>query len=133
MNFPEDAAMLPIAGCAPKPTEGMRGQPSMDAGHDPVEEQAWFWNYEPRRNVTADSPTLSLHGEKDTDVRFEQSVLIGADTCRSPCGPRAGIEPELGKRFRLRERRSGDPAGFRPCAGISGNAPQAIVAISWFS
>ena len=47
------------------------------SGHDPDKERAWFSPYEPLRNVTpAYPPTILLHGEKDTDVPFEQSVLM---------------------------------------------------------
>jgi acetyl esterase/lipase len=47
------------------------------SGHDPDKERAWFSPYEPLRNVTkAYPPTVLLHGEKDTDVPFEQSVLM---------------------------------------------------------
>jgi len=47
------------------------------SGHDPVKEAAWFSEYEPLRNISpAYPPTLLLHGEKDTDVPYEQSVLM---------------------------------------------------------
>lgn len=47
------------------------------SGHDPDRERAWFSEYEPLRNVTsAYPPTLLLHGGKDTDVPFEQSILM---------------------------------------------------------
>lgn len=47
------------------------------SGHDPLREQEWFSDYEPLRNVTSKyPPTVLLHGEKDTDVPFEQSVLM---------------------------------------------------------
>lgn len=48
----------------------LRGQASK-------ENDIWFSQYEPRHNVTAAyPPTMLLHGEKDTDVPFEQSVLM---------------------------------------------------------
>ncbi len=51
--------------------------PKEVGGHDPLKEQEWFSNYEPLRNVTSEyPPTILLHGEKDTDVPFEQSVLM---------------------------------------------------------
>ena len=51
--------------------------PEMIAGRKPEEESAWFGDYEPLRRVTESyPPTLLLHGEKDTDVPFEQSVLM---------------------------------------------------------
>jgi len=47
------------------------------SGHDPLRELEWFSDYEPLRNVTSDyPPTMLLHGEKDTDVPFEQSVFM---------------------------------------------------------
>jgi acetyl esterase/lipase len=47
------------------------------AGHDPDKERSWFADYEPLRSINAGyPPTLFLHGEKDTDVPFEQSVLM---------------------------------------------------------
>jgi acetyl esterase/lipase len=53
--------------------------PKEISGHDPETEAAWFAQYEPLRNVTPDyPPTLLLHGEPDTDVPFEQSVLMAA-------------------------------------------------------
>lgn len=53
------------------------------SGHDPATEPAWFSAYEPLRNVTpAYPPTLLLHGEKDTDVPYEQSVRMAAELKR---------------------------------------------------
>jgi acetyl esterase/lipase len=55
------------------------------SGHDPKSDSAWFAPYEPRRNVTPDyPPTLLLHGEADTDVPFEQSLLMADAFAR--CG-----------------------------------------------
>ena len=46
-------------------------------GHDPLRELEWFSDYEPLRNVSSKyPPTVLLHGEKDNDVPFEQSVLM---------------------------------------------------------
>ena len=51
--------------------------PKEVSGHDPDSENEWFSGYEPLRNITAAyPPTLLLHGGKDTDVPFEQSVLM---------------------------------------------------------
>jgi acetyl esterase/lipase len=51
--------------------------PLMVGGHDPVKEPQWFYPYCPLRNVHANyPPTLLIHGDKDTDVPFEQSVLM---------------------------------------------------------
>ncbi len=47
------------------------------SGHDPKNERTWFSAYEPLCNVTSTyPPTILLHGEKDTDVPFVQSVLM---------------------------------------------------------
>jgi dipeptidyl aminopeptidase/acylaminoacyl peptidase len=47
------------------------------SGHNPDKDRAWFTSYEPLLNVTsAYPPTFLLHGEKDKDVPFEQSVLM---------------------------------------------------------
>ena len=47
------------------------------SGHDPEKEVAWFSEYEPLKNISRSyPPTLLLHGEKDTDVPYEQSVLM---------------------------------------------------------
>jgi acetyl esterase/lipase len=47
------------------------------AGHDPDKESKAFDPFCPVRNVTKEyPPTLLLHGDKDTDVPYEQSVLM---------------------------------------------------------
>ena len=52
--------------------------PKEVSGHDPSEAE-WFADYEALRNVTPSyPPTILLHGEADTDVQFEQSVLMQA-------------------------------------------------------
>ena len=57
--------------------------PQEVGGHDPGSEKEWFSDYEPLRNVTSDyPPTILLHGEIDTDVPFEQSLLM-ADELKS--------------------------------------------------
>jgi len=62
-------------------------------GHDPVTERDWFTQYSPAENVTSESgeypPTLLIHGDADTDVPYEQSVLM-ADRLGH-----AGIEHEF--------------------------------------
>jgi acetyl esterase/lipase len=51
--------------------------PKAVSGHDPAVDPEWFRGYEPLRNITPDfPPTLLLHGERDTDVPHEQSVLM---------------------------------------------------------
>ncbi len=47
------------------------------SGHDPVTEAEWFPAYLPVRNVTASyPPTILVHGQLDTDVPHNQSVLM---------------------------------------------------------
>jgi acetyl esterase/lipase len=47
------------------------------SGHDPAAEPKWFDAYCPLRNVTKDyPPTMLVHGGKDDDVPYEQSVLM---------------------------------------------------------
>lgn len=49
-------------------------------GHDPDKEPRVFDPLCPLRNVTKSyPPTLLLHGDKDTDVPFEQSVLMARE------------------------------------------------------
>ena len=51
--------------------------PKEVSGHDPKKELVGFTEYEPLRNVSSNCPpTLLLHGEKGTDVPFEQSALM---------------------------------------------------------
>ena len=51
--------------------------PKMVAGFDPRTEAKKFIPYEPVRNVTRDyPPTLLIHGDKDTDVPYNQSVMM---------------------------------------------------------
>ena len=50
------------------------------AGHDPDKEPRAFDSLCPVRNVTKDyPPTLLLHGDQDTDVPFDQSVLMAKE------------------------------------------------------
>jgi acetyl esterase/lipase len=47
------------------------------SGHDPVTQAEWFAPYLPVRNVTAAyPPTILVHGQLDTDVPHNQSVLM---------------------------------------------------------
>jgi acetyl esterase/lipase len=53
------------------------------AGHDPRTEPEVFDPYCPLRNVTPSyPPTLLLHGDRDTDVPYEQSALMAAELAR---------------------------------------------------
>jgi dipeptidyl aminopeptidase/acylaminoacyl peptidase len=48
-------------------------------GHDPDQEPDAFHPFCPVRNITDEyPPTLLLHGDEDTDVPHEQSVLMRA-------------------------------------------------------
>jgi acetyl esterase/lipase len=60
------------------------------AGHDPDKEPRAFDPLCPVRNVTKDyRPTLLLHGDNDTDVPYEQSVLMAKEL------ERQGVQHEL--------------------------------------
>jgi acetyl esterase/lipase len=64
--------------------------PQMVSGHDPATDPAFFEPYCPVRNVSAAyPPTLLLHGTHDTDVPYEQSVLVAQAL------ERAGVEHTL--------------------------------------
>jgi acetyl esterase/lipase len=59
-------------------------------GHDPDKEPILFDPLCPIRNVTRDyPPTLLLHGDRDTDVPFEQSALMAKEL------ERHGVEHEF--------------------------------------
>ena len=54
--------------------------PKEVSGHDPSAEPKWFDPFCPLRNVTEDyPPTLLIHGDQDTDVPFQQSVLMAEE------------------------------------------------------
>jgi acetyl esterase/lipase len=64
--------------------------PQEVGGHDPVAEPAFFVPYCPVHNVTGTyPPTLLLHGDCDTDVPYEQSVLMAREL------ERQGVEHEF--------------------------------------
>jgi len=64
--------------------------PKEVAGYDPDTESSAFDPFCPIRNITVDySPTLLLHGDKDTDVPYEQSVMMADQLAR------VGVEHEL--------------------------------------
>jgi acetyl esterase/lipase len=64
--------------------------PNEVAGHDPDEEPGWFDPFCPVRNVARDyPPTMLIHGDQDTDVPFEQSLLMAQEMARH------GVEHEL--------------------------------------
>jgi acetyl esterase/lipase len=64
--------------------------PKEVVGHDPDTEPEEFDPFCPIRNVTSEyPPTLLLHGDKDTDVPYEQSVMMAEEL------ERVGVEHEL--------------------------------------
>lgn len=57
--------------------------PKEVTGHDPDDDPGWFDRFCPIRNVTREyPPTLLVHGDQDTDVPFEQSVLMAEELAR---------------------------------------------------
>ena len=47
------------------------------SGHDPVKEPEYFDRFCPAKNINSSfPPVLLIHGDKDTDVPFKQSVLM---------------------------------------------------------
>ncbi len=64
--------------------------PKEVSGHDPHAEAEWFSPYCPVQNVApGHPPTLLLHGDRDTDVPYEQSELMAEAL------ERAGVEHEF--------------------------------------
>ncbi|NIP23449.1 MAG: alpha/beta hydrolase [Phycisphaerae bacterium] len=58
--------------------------PKEVSGHDPEKEPDFFVPYCPVRNVEASyPPTLLLHGNRDTDVPYQQSVLMAEALARN--------------------------------------------------
>ena len=52
-------------------------------GRDPGEQRSFFTPYCPLQNVSADyPPTMLVHGDDDTDVPYEQSVLMDEELSR---------------------------------------------------
>jgi acetyl esterase/lipase len=73
--------------------------PEEISGHHPSEVD-WFSPFEPLRNVSATyPPTLLLHGEADTDVPFEQSVLMAEQLATQGVAHDFVSEPEWGHAF----------------------------------
>jgi acetyl esterase/lipase len=53
-------------------------------GHDPVKEREFFLPYCPLYNISRDyPPTMLLHGDKDNDVPYEQSVMMAKELARN--------------------------------------------------
>ena len=73
--------------------------PEEVSGHHPSEGD-WFAPFEPLRNVSPSyPPTLLLHGEADTDVPFEQSVLMAEQLARHGVVHEMVTDPEWGHGF----------------------------------
>ena len=73
--------------------------PQEVSGHDPSD-LAWYAPYEPLRNVTPEyPPTLFLHGQKDTDVPYEQSVRMAEALTRSGVDHEFITDPDWGHGF----------------------------------
>ncbi len=57
--------------------------PQEVGGHDPEEESSFFTPYCPIQNISENyPPTLLLHGDRDTDVPYQQSVLMAEELSR---------------------------------------------------
>ncbi|QPC82246.1 alpha/beta hydrolase [Phototrophicus methaneseepsis] len=68
-------------------------------GHDP-DDRAWFAKYEPIQNVSASyPPTMLLHGEPDTDIPFEQSLLMQQELARYGVTHKFLRDPNWGHTF----------------------------------
>ena len=64
--------------------------PKEVGGRDPEEDPSFFRPYRPHLNISREyPPTLCLHGDQDTDVPYQQSVLMAEELTS------AGIENEL--------------------------------------
>jgi acetyl esterase/lipase len=64
--------------------------PNEVSGHDPKTEPGYFKQFCPIRNVSKTyPPTMLLHGNKDTDVPYQQSVDMAAEL------ERAGVEHQF--------------------------------------
>lgn len=84
--------------------------PQLVAGHDPTDEN-WYKTYEPIHNVTSSyPPTMLLHGEKDSDVPFEQSVIMARELERNGVPFEFIHDPQWGHNFGYR---SDDDPSFR--------------------
>lgn len=63
-------------------------------------DQEWFARYEPIRNITAAyPPTLLLHGETDTDVPYDQSILMQRELERHGVVHELVSNPDWGHAF----------------------------------
>jgi acetyl esterase/lipase len=77
--------------------------PKAVTGHDPDTEPAAFDRFCPVRNVTHEyPPTMLLHGDQDTDVPYEQSVIMAEALARAGVEHRLLTIPEGGHGFASR-------------------------------
>ncbi|MCW5982347.1 MAG: alpha/beta hydrolase [Bryobacteraceae bacterium] len=75
--------------------------PQQVAGRDPFRDAAWFKMYCPVRNVTpAYPPTLLIHGTRDTDVPYEQSVMMARELEKNKVKHELITVPDGGHGFR---------------------------------
>jgi acetyl esterase/lipase len=85
--------------------------PNEVSGHDPDNDLEWFDRFCPIRNVTQDyPPTLLIHGDQDTDVPFEQSVLMAAELHRRGVKHELITMPNRGHVFDIDGEGMKDPA-----------------------
>lgn len=74
--------------------------PKEVTGHDPDTEPEWFTPFCPLRHVSPDyPPTLLLHGDQDTDVPLQQSVLMSEELERNHVPHELMILPGRGHGF----------------------------------
>jgi acetyl esterase/lipase len=74
--------------------------PQEVGGHDPENEASFFTQYCPTQNVSPDyPPTLLLHGDQDTDVPHEQSVLMAKELARHQVKHELITMPQRGHGF----------------------------------
>lgn len=70
------------------------------SGRNPKVDQEWFRSFEPIRNVNSDyPPTFLLHGGKDTDVPFDQSVRMAEVLENQSIPYELKTDPEWGHMF----------------------------------
>ncbi|MCB9460461.1 MAG: alpha/beta hydrolase [Anaerolineaceae bacterium] len=68
-------------------------------GHE-LSDTEWFADYEPIQNISAVyPPTMLLHGEPDTDIPFEQSVLMQQELARHGVDHKFLQNPNWGHTF----------------------------------
>lgn len=74
-------------------------------------EPEWFSAFCPIRNVTHEyPPTLLIHGDQDTDVPFEQSVLMSKELEHRGVAHELVTMPNRGHIFDIDGERMADPA-----------------------